>query len=887
MHDIAAIRKLLTEAFNDDDMKALCFDHFPEVFQQFTTGMTRGQMIQLLLDHCRRRQSMDALLKLVQQERPRLYAEYAEHRESPSQRPPRIVHSLPPAPNFQPRPELDAVRTWWKDETQRGVLALVGAGGAGKTAIARRFLAELPCTPLPDCPKQQDLPSPDALFVWSFYDIPNVEDFFTELLSYLTDQEPNSRRATLFQVQEVLECNVGRVLLVLDGLESMQETTEGNVFGTLRDMPMKQFLRRLADGIGETRVLITSRLPLTDLINYRCAWYKSVEVDLLDAKTARALLRMRGVHGSDQELDAIIEEFGAHAQTLDHLATALVRFCGGIPSRARELPPLEQVKGDVEVEIQARRLGRIFRFYEQQLPAEQITILQHLTVFHKAVDLSTLLQVILRSLQTKEDAVASKLNAQGLREVLYRLRDLRLVYLEQTADGSELVIIHPMIRNHFYRSLGSEATRVSENIRRPLFWRVLDLEEELLRQSLRAGRVQEAFDIYWHRMGSWDYLGLMLGAYARGEAILRSFVASDDPSLIPEGLTEEDQMRFINARGLFLMALGRLTDAVVCFERRLELAKRGHDELVAAAALCNKTDALVKLGRLRDARTSAEEALHCAGKVLIGARYRTSLSWYSYVSALVGDIDAALSGFDKYRELLLTARGERAPLSKIASLHEAEVLLRLGHLEKASIIIQTSKEACEQESELLRLAQCNLALAEIARLQKNPDRAEELVGQALEWGMTTAEQEILVRGYLLQAQLALQRGDLHKVGLVLRRGLDIAEEYGYSLYWIDLKIVEGQYCLVCGEVETAENCARIALAGHRQEFGPHLLGACDPECNYTWGEGDALHLLGQALLAQGQTNEAREALKQAVTVRQRIRDPKVEESRQLLQDVNR
>ena len=72
MYNTAVIRKLLTEAFDDEDMRTLCFDHFPAVYQQFAAGMTKGQMICLLLDHCERRRAMTTLLNLVQQERPQL-----------------------------------------------------------------------------------------------------------------------------------------------------------------------------------------------------------------------------------------------------------------------------------------------------------------------------------------------------------------------------------------------------------------------------------------------------------------------------------------------------------------------------------------------------------------------------------------------------------------------------------------------------------------------------------------------------------------------------------------------------------------------------------------------------------------------------------------------
>src|SRR5262249_17395724 len=74
---------------------------------------------------------------------------------------PRQVHRLPPAPDFLGRQaELAQLHSFWEGGG-RGVLALVGLGGAGKTALAARFLGDLLG---PGRARR-----PRGLFVWSFY----------------------------------------------------------------------------------------------------------------------------------------------------------------------------------------------------------------------------------------------------------------------------------------------------------------------------------------------------------------------------------------------------------------------------------------------------------------------------------------------------------------------------------------------------------------------------------------------------------------------------------------------------------------------------------------------------------------------------------------------
>jgi formylglycine-generating enzyme required for sulfatase activity len=81
-YDTAAIRELLIEALDDEQFTAFCYDHFREVYQRFTLGMTRGQKAQLLLQHCDRHNCLPDLLRHVEAANPEKYAEYAGRLEA-------------------------------------------------------------------------------------------------------------------------------------------------------------------------------------------------------------------------------------------------------------------------------------------------------------------------------------------------------------------------------------------------------------------------------------------------------------------------------------------------------------------------------------------------------------------------------------------------------------------------------------------------------------------------------------------------------------------------------------------------------------------------------------------------------------------------------------
>lgn len=69
----AAIRQFLRNRFSDEELTTLSSDYFRDVYQDFSSGMTKGQKIQLLLDYCQRRDQLSSLLAILARERPKQY----------------------------------------------------------------------------------------------------------------------------------------------------------------------------------------------------------------------------------------------------------------------------------------------------------------------------------------------------------------------------------------------------------------------------------------------------------------------------------------------------------------------------------------------------------------------------------------------------------------------------------------------------------------------------------------------------------------------------------------------------------------------------------------------------------------------------------------------
>lgn len=74
--DTASLRWLLRKAFNDEELTTFCYDHFRPVSEKFTTGMSLGQKVQLLIEHCERQEEIKKLLRLAKKYNPAKFAEF-------------------------------------------------------------------------------------------------------------------------------------------------------------------------------------------------------------------------------------------------------------------------------------------------------------------------------------------------------------------------------------------------------------------------------------------------------------------------------------------------------------------------------------------------------------------------------------------------------------------------------------------------------------------------------------------------------------------------------------------------------------------------------------------------------------------------------------------
>jgi tetratricopeptide (TPR) repeat protein len=721
-----------------------------------------------------------------------------------------FAHPLLRACDWQDRPEFARLCDWWR-QIGKGVCALVGIGGAGKTAVVDRFLRVLPEVLPPDLGvrKLEALPTPRRLFVFSFYDAPNPDAFFTQLVGWLTERM-NRLQTTMPSYEQTVRLleYAGPCLMVLDGLEKVQEDgLRGAPFGQIADGRLRSFVLRAAEGrLGEAALLITTRFALEDLRDHPGLNYREIAIDHLSEEACIALLRLRGVRGTDSELVQIARDCGLHALTVDLAGGYVTNFADGrcAANWAGKGTSPEQAMPATNDRLQAvalqsarfERLARRYRDALAQTDPAALAILERVCLFRLGVD-ADLLALIFTG-PDKDDLSGPHLAALSLAQLRTRLDKLVAMHLleatqrgaptreeQQGARAAPTVFsgvtgatytIHPAVRDGFLSGLSPESVRRGHeaasqglvvsleglpgrdaHLSNP---QTLDLLEEIVYHTLGGGRADTAWEMYLYLIGGYENLGRRLGAYERGERICRAFVDGQFADAVPSpaGLSNRKHAFFLNEWALYLSDLGRLRGAARCYERNIALRLEEGSWKNASIGNQNLTDLLLAAGNLREGLAAAEEAVRLAERAAYAFEHKDAHAYRGYARALRGETAAAQADFEValWRQRQEDRENAR-PLYRLRGIQQAWLLARLGRHEEAARLTETNKEILrltlgEQHHYLPR---CDLLLAGLARTRGDLPAARELQHQAQEWALARDAREVLCWSALEAGSIAL------------------------------------------------------------------------------------------------------------------------------------
>ncbi|MFC2046216.1 restriction endonuclease [Chloroflexota bacterium] len=639
---------------------------------------------------------------------------------------PYVAHPYPLQENFTGRVRERQMLTEWLSSDERPVFALIAIGGMGKSALTWAWLHQdvlgQPIPGLSSGPVEQvrrcrvrKADRPEGVLWWSFYEAEaSFGGFLDRALTYASkgDTDPTIFPSEHDKVRALVNLlEERRLLLVLDGFEREQrayaslsaayqgdevvEDARGNFRGCT-DPHAADFLRWAAALPLRSRILITSRLfprELDDLANCR-------REDLmgLAPEDAVAFFHAQGVQGTRTEIQAACKPCGYHPLTLRLLAGMIVNDPArpGDVGVAADYSPIDEL---------VPREHHILALAYDSLDQPLRDLLSRLAAFRSPVEYD----------------VAATLNPfEGKRELGLAFQELMnrgLLYFDEEGLRYDL---HPIVRRYAYQHLVDK-----ENVHSQLMdylaaapapdaFQVETVDElnpviELYHHTVRAGRYEDALDLYRERLA--DPLYYRLGAYQIEIDLLRALFDGDDPSALrwlqetnglgkialPRLREKRAQAWTLNALASSYSRSGQPRHAVPLLETHYALRERLRDKTNLTIGLKNLASVQFELGELEQADRNLRRSVAWARDTRDTALKASGRRELGRLLAFEGDFDGAGENLDT--AMALHKRTRHIQSQGRTAAYCAQRALLMGEpqdaLDAARIALQKAEQAAD------------------------------------------------------------------------------------------------------------------------------------------------------------------------------------------------
>jgi tetratricopeptide (TPR) repeat protein len=775
---------------------------------------------------------------------------------------PLFCHALQPAQHFRGRSaRLDELRKWLESPvTPDRVVSVVAAGGTGKTALVHEAL------------RQAKFDGRSGLFVWSFYEDPHTDAFLRAAYLYFTGDKETPTAGLLERLQIALSGDA-RHVLVLDGLERVQNEEGHRRRGELEDFQLKRLVKGLAGGLGNARAVVTSRFPLVDLDEWKGAGHRAIMLDDLERSIALDVLRAWGVKGNDDALSTIIEPLkmggSYHALSVAALGSYLGNFDGPAPEFS-----LDDAK---ESDPKARRLHRILDQYAAVLTAPERDLLARLSLFPRGVKVELLGWIV----QAGGDVAGALIGLSDHQLVthLERLKQLGLVFRYET-DRQFVYSAHPFVRDFFRHLLGTRPESVHESVRArlapslearpktpPEDPTILDRYELLIEQTLLSGRMREAFDLYLDGLGGYDSFR-WTGDSTRGLRILERFASNDDFSQLKPNLVERRASYLIASLGLFSKNLGDLARARKAFNYALSIDEESGDQLNQSINSRNLADLELPAGCFPRALQYADRSVSHSRENDDKWRIASSLCARAAAHTALGDNQNAEADFARATEIeqvLYSLRGFRENEFKYLRGYRQQALVQTEANRTFAADVKRRDDLCQSDTLLARLL-----------LPDDAARAGRHLQDARTFATRAGHIELQLHCFISGCELQRHLGDYAQSVTEAESGILLADTCGFGKFSIDLRNALAETLLLAGQPAKALKLAREALDR-----------SLAPDCQYAWGQADGLHYTGVAHFRLNEHELARQRLSAALQLRERLSHARTEETRKALELVRK
>jgi tetratricopeptide (TPR) repeat protein len=671
----------------------------------------------------------------------------------------------------------------WESPSIR-VVSLVAWGGVGKSTLVNKWLERM---------ERDGYRGARKVFGWSFFSqgtserVTSADLFIDQALRFFGDPAPTE--GSPWSKGERLAALVrgARNLLILDGLEPLQSPTDG---WRVQDPGLGQLLRRLArpargggggsaDEIG--LCVITSRQRVADLDGFP-ATTTARDLEQISPEAGRALLRVRGVRGTDAELEDVARAFGCQALAVNLAASFLQGVPGHPVSAAGEIPDL-----DVPVE-RGRHPRRVLEAFARRFgsPGPEVELLLLLGLFDRPA-----LPGALAALRAAPAIPGLTERLAGLSEaewdrLLRKLRAEKLI-AEEDRHQPELIDAHPLLREHFGERLEQENPEAWKEGH----WRLFEFYSAsaeprpdtpdglaplfaAVYHGCKAGRHEAVEnDVYWRRIqrGREFFAVKQLGLFSAALQALGGFFRVRWTQPV-EGLPPH----ILSQAGGFLQAVGQLREAAKAREACLKLYQSKNDDEGAALEAREVSRVHLSLGDIMKAVSAAELSMRLSGQN-DEAQWK-SLALLGTGLHYSGSPDQAADQFRLAEQSLVKSQPEESTLYSLAGFLHCDLLLDRGAWREVQERAERALAIAEWNHWIRDIALDHLSLGRAYLLGATAngtlsEQAREHLGLAVDGLRQAGELDYLPRGLLARADLRRLTNDFRGAEDDLEESLDI------------------------------------------------------------------------------------------------------------------
>lgn len=754
----------------------------------------------------------------------------------------RWVHETTDDDKFTGRDEEQSRLDRWVRDPAIRVIGVCAVGGTGKTALVGHWLKNT---------KGWQARPFAGLFGWSFYQERDSGEFLRELLLWAhetfdieeLDENTNLVTAALTLLRE------RPLVVVLDGLEVLQDVTGEERHGTFLDGVLRELLGGLCAQDHGSLAVLTSRIVFADLERHIGTAFHQFELGGLPEELGAALLGELAVRGTNAERVDVTRRLEGHPLGLRVFAEA-------IPDEQRDQPVafLEEAFRTGKLDPDAPLSGKVLRlltFYQEKLPPTQVRLLSIVALFRSPVAEETVVRLAHGLFGEKDGGTLPDDSVLGRELALLHARG---VLSHEPIEGGHGYACHPILRDHFRRVLlgaGAETAQQAANLlqgepasEEPRSVKEIEPVLDAVGLLLDAGEFKAADQLCGGRLEDGRLL-LNLPAAAEGLCCALGFVG-DGPrrKQCEEKLSRRRLGFYLNDVGLFAGCAGHYELAARFFADRAALAREMDDAPNLSVGLQNRANLSVFEGQLADASESLAEARDLALRLRDEEEMCDTLAYLGWVRTFLGRVRAAAQDFAAANALEKKNDPDDRELYGYCGTQWEDMLRRVGHPALAARRAAANLRICERKHWNADVARCRWVMAGCALADGELEEAETQLREAesvFRGGQMLFD---LARVHVTAGEVAIARRDAPAALGRAAEALALAQPRGMRLVHADALVVRGRARLL----DASEQRDDTAGDGTLTDSLSRALDDADDalrlarECSYAWAERDALWL---------------------------------------------